>query len=69
MPWASEREMRLSTTPFTFFATAEAVIYTGATPVFVDAEPDTLNIDVSLIEKKITKRQRQLFLFIYSATR
>lgn len=48
------------TTPFTFFATAEAVIYTGATPVFVDAEPDTLNIDVSLIEKKITKKTKAI---------
>ena len=48
------------TTPFTFFATAEAAIYTGATPVFVDAEPDTLNIDVSLIEKKITKKTKAI---------
>ncbi len=48
------------TTPFTFFATAEAVIYTGATPVFVDAEPDTLNIDVNLIEKKITKKTKAI---------
>ncbi|TAL24753.1 MAG: DegT/DnrJ/EryC1/StrS family aminotransferase [Nitrospirae bacterium] len=48
------------TTPFTFFATAEAVIYTGAEPVFVDVEPDTLNIDVSLIEKKITKKTKAI---------
>lgn len=48
------------TTPFTFFATAEAAIYTGATPVFVDAEPDTLNIDVNLIEKKITKKTKAI---------
>lgn len=48
------------TTPFTFFATAEAIIYTGATPVFVDVEPDTLNIDVRQIEKKITFRTKAI---------
>lgn len=43
------------TTPFTFFATAEAILYTGAKPVFVDIEPDTFNIDVSQIDEAITK--------------
>jgi len=42
------------TTPFTFFATAEAVIYTGGTPVFVDIDPETMNIDPAQIEAKIT---------------
>lgn len=46
------------TTPFTFFATVEAILYTGAKPVFVDIEPETYNIDVSLIEKKITKKTK-----------
>jgi len=48
------------TTPFTFFATVEAILYTGAKPVFVDIEPDTYNIDVSLIEQKITERTKAL---------
>lgn len=48
------------TTPFTFFATAEAIIYTGATPVFVDTEPDTLNINASKIEEKITGRTKAI---------
>jgi len=48
------------TTPFTFFATVEAILYTGATPVFVDIEPDTLNIDISQIEANITERTRAI---------
>ncbi len=46
------------TTPFTFFATAEAILYTGATPVFVDIEKDTMNIDPGKIESAITKRTK-----------
>jgi UDP-2-acetamido-2-deoxy-ribo-hexuluronate aminotransferase len=48
------------TTPFTFFATVEAILYTGANPVFVDIEPDTLNIDVSQIEASITERTKAI---------
>lgn len=48
------------TTPFTFFATAEAIIYTGATPVFVDVDPRTMNIDADKIEEKITSRTRAI---------
>lgn len=42
------------TTPFTFAATAEVMVLLGAKPVFVDVEPDTCNINVSLIEEKIS---------------
>lgn len=48
------------TTPFTFAATAEMVVLLGAKPVFVDIEPDTCNIDASLIEEKITDRTRAI---------
>jgi dTDP-4-amino-4,6-dideoxygalactose transaminase len=48
------------TTPFTFAATANAVIHTGATPVFVDVEERSQNIDPSRIEKAITPRTRAL---------
>ena len=48
------------TTPFTFFATAEAIMYTGAVPVFVDICPDTMNIDPEKIEEKITERTKAI---------
>ncbi len=46
------------TTPFTMVATIEAILYAGATPVFADIDPVTLNIDTSSVEKKITDRTR-----------
>ena len=46
------------TTPFTFAATAEMIVLLGGKPVFVDIEPDTCNIDASLIEAKITPKTR-----------
>lgn len=45
---------------FTMIATAFAVCYTGATPVFVDADPETWNIDITKIEEKITSRTRAI---------
>jgi dTDP-4-amino-4,6-dideoxygalactose transaminase len=48
------------TSPFTFIATAEAILYVGAKPVFADIDPDTLNIDPASIEKKITKKTKAI---------
>lgn len=48
------------TTPFTFFASAETIANVGATPVFVDIDPITLNIDVAKLEKKITTRTKAI---------
>ncbi|HRD96017.1 MAG TPA: DegT/DnrJ/EryC1/StrS family aminotransferase [Rubrivivax sp.] len=48
------------TTPFTFAATAEMIVLAGCKPVFVDIEPDTCNIDASLIEARITPRTRAI---------
>lgn len=45
---------------FTMIATAFAVCYTGAVPVFVDADKDTWNIDVSKIEEKITAKTKAI---------
>ena len=44
----------------TFIATANAVIYTGAHPVFVDSEPETWNIDPAQIEQAITPRTKAI---------
>ncbi len=44
------------TSPFTFIATAEAIRYVGATPVFVDIDPVSMNLDSSLIEAAITDK-------------
>ncbi len=46
------------TSPFTFIATAEAISYIGATPVFVDIDSETFNIDVNKIEAAITARTK-----------
>lgn len=48
------------TTPFTFFASISSILYTKATPVFVDIEEDTFNINPALIEKAITSRTRAI---------
>jgi UDP-2-acetamido-2-deoxy-ribo-hexuluronate aminotransferase len=48
------------TTPFTFVATAEVIALLGATPVFVDIEPDTCNINPALIEAAISPKTRAI---------
>lgn len=48
------------TTPMTFIATATAIIEAGATPVFVDVEPDTGNIDSKKIEAAITDKTKAI---------
>lgn len=48
------------TTPFTFMATAETISLVGATPVFVDIEPETFNLDLSQVPNAITEKTRAI---------
>jgi UDP-2-acetamido-2-deoxy-ribo-hexuluronate aminotransferase len=48
------------TTPFTFIATAETIAFLGATPVFVDIDEKTYNINPDLIEEKITSKTKAI---------
>ncbi|MGC2061583.1 MAG: DegT/DnrJ/EryC1/StrS family aminotransferase [Thermodesulfovibrionales bacterium] len=46
------------TTPMTFCATSNAILHVGATPIFVDVDPESANINAELIEEKITPKTR-----------
>ena len=48
------------TSPNTFVATAEAISYTGATPVFADVLPETGNVDPAAVERAVTGRTRAI---------
>lgn len=48
------------TTAFSFIATAEVIVLAGATPVYVDIDPKTYNIDVNQIEKAITPKTKAI---------
>ena len=48
------------TTPFTFVATTEMIVSLGARPVYVDIEPESYNINPSLIKEKITSRTKAI---------
>src|SRR5437660_403491 len=54
------------TTPMTFAATANCVLYQGATPVFADISADTLHLDPEQVEKKISSRTRAILPVDYA---
>ena len=51
--------MRLYVTSQTHVATVHTIEFVGAKPIFVDCEKKTENIDIDLIEKKITKKRQK----------
>jgi perosamine synthetase len=58
--WKKDDEV--ITTPFSYIASANSLLFESVTPVFVDIEPDTLNIDSKLIEDKITSKTKGILL-------
>ena len=54
------------TTPMTFAATANSVLYQGATPVFADVSTDTLNLDPAQVRERITNRTRAVLPVDYA---
>ncbi len=54
------------TTPLTFCATANCVLYQGASPIFADISPDTLNLDPAKVLEKITPRTKAIFAVDYA---
>lgn len=48
------------TTPFTFIASANSILFTGAKPVFVDIDPETFNLNPALLEAAITPRTKAI---------
>lgn len=54
------KEDEVITSPFTFIATANSILYTGAKPVFADIEPDTYNIDPEKIKEKINPKTKAI---------
>jgi perosamine synthetase len=48
------------TTPFTFIASVNSILFTGARPVFADIDPETFNIDPAQVEKVITPRTKAI---------
>jgi dTDP-4-amino-4,6-dideoxygalactose transaminase len=60
LAWGIGHGDEVITTPMTFCSTSNAIIHTGATPVFVDVEEETGNINAELIESKITEKTKAI---------
>ncbi|MDD4749712.1 MAG: DegT/DnrJ/EryC1/StrS family aminotransferase [Methanosarcinaceae archaeon] len=54
------KEAEVITSPFSFIATANSILYTGAKPIFADIDPETYTIDPAKIQEKITPRTKAI---------
>jgi perosamine synthetase len=54
------------TTPMTFCATANCILYQGATPVFADVSPDTLNLDPGEVSRRLSSRTKAIIAVDYA---
>ena len=61
-----ENNYEVITTPFTFVATSNAILYNNLVPVFADIKPDTFNINPDEIRKKITDKTRAIIYMDYA---
>ena len=50
------------TTPYTFIASSNTILHSGAIPIFVDVDAETYNINPEMIEEKITKNTKAIIL-------
>lgn len=60
LAWGIGEGDEVITTPMSFCATSNAIIHAGATPIFVDVEKETGNINADLIQDKITKKTKAI---------
>ena len=61
-----QKDDEIITTPFTFASTGHVICHHGATPVFVDVDPETFNIDPTKIEEKITSKTKSIIPVHYA---
>ena len=60
LAWGIAKGDEVITTPMSFCATSNAILHAGATPIFVDVEEETGNINVDLIKSKITEKTKAI---------